>query len=112
MRARVKNPCYTMRCQIQRRTFLRGVGAAMALPLLDAMMPSVTRSALAAGTESSSALPKRMAFCYVPNGATMEHWTPHGTGANFSLPRILQPLEKFRKDLCVLTGFAQENGNA
>src|SRR4051812_36380194 len=100
------------RWQIHRRTFLRKVGAAVALPLLDAMMPSIAKSALAASTTTPSALPKRMAFCYVPNGATMAQWTPTSTGSDFVFPRILQPLERFRKDLCVLSGFAQDNGDA
>ena len=100
------------RWQIHRRTFLKGVGAAMALPLLDAMLPSMARTALAAGADPSKALPKRMAFCYVPNGATMADWTPATTGANFALPRILQPLAPFKKELCVLSGFGQSNGMA
>src|SRR5438309_773404 len=97
------------RWQIHRRTFLRGVGAAMALPLLDAMMPSLGTVARAArATGSSSKLPMRMAFCYVPNGATMPHWTPDVLGADYELPRILKPLERFKKDFCVLSGFGQK----
>ena len=95
---------------IPRRTFLRGVGAAMALPLLDAMVPSITRAATA--SVASSKTPTRMAFCYVPNGATMPQWTPAEAGTDFAFPRILQPLERFRKDLCVLSGLAQKNGYA
>ena len=96
---------------IHRRTFLRGVGAAVALPVLDAMVPSlgsVTRAASA----SPAGFPKRMAFIYVPNGATMPHWTPKTVGAGFELPRILEPLAAHKDDLCVLTGFAQRNGLA
>src|SRR5689334_17761443 len=97
--------------QIDRRTFLRGVGAAVALPMLDAMVPSLS-SVVSAATASPAGFPKRMAFVYVPNGATMAEWTPKGTGADFELPRILQPLEGHRSEISVLSGFAQKNGYA
>jgi len=95
---------------IPRRTFLRGAGAVLALPMLDAMVPSlaVTRGASA----TSAGFPKRMAFVYVPNGATMNQWTPAAAGADFELPRILQPLAAHKNDLTVLSGFAQHNGFA
>src|SRR5262245_36109453 len=100
--------------QIHRRTFLRGVGAAMALPMLDAMVPSMRSTARAGATSWTGAgqplFPKRMAFVYVPNGATMNQWTPGAVGTDFELPRILQPLAAHRSDLSVLTGFAQQNG--
>jgi hypothetical protein len=82
----------------------------MALPLLDAMLPSVARGAVTSGAATKA--PTRMAFCYIPNGATMPQWTPGKAGTDFAFPRILQPLEKFRKNLCVLSGFAQKNGYA
>src|SRR5262245_28241574 len=98
--------------QIHRRTFLRGVGAAVALPLMDAMMPSLAKAASGATSGAIAKPPTRMAFVYVPNGATMAHWTPTASGADFAFPRILKPLEKFRAELSVLSGFAQTNGNA
>jgi hypothetical protein len=101
----------TAKWSIDRRTFLRGVGAAVALPMLDAMVPSLA-SVAGAATATPQGFPKRMAFVYVPNGATMAEWTPAGTGADFALPRILQPLESHKKDLSVLSGFAQKNGFA
>ena len=99
--------------QIHRRTFLRGVGAAMALPMLDAMVPSVRSMAQAAGVPTTPArFPKRMAFVYVPNGVTMNQWTPKAAGRGFDLPRILQPLTPFKDDFSVLSGLAQYNGFA
>jgi len=88
---------------LDRRMFLRGVGAAIALPLLDAMRP-----ALAAATES----PVRLAFTYIPNGVTMSQWKPAATGADFELPRILKPLEAFRNDLFVLSGLDHHNAES
>ncbi len=90
--------------RISRRTMLRGVGTALALPFLEAMMP---RSLAAAG---SNRLPRRMAFLYVPNGAIMADWTPGAEGARFDLPAILQPLNPFRDQLLVLSGLTCDKG--
>jgi hypothetical protein len=88
---------------IERRTFLRGMGAAMALPFLDAMRPLGSLRA----AEPAARIP-RLAFLYVPNGIHMPDWTPEATGADFALPRTLEPLAPFRKDFCVLTGLTQD----
>jgi hypothetical protein len=93
------------RTHLPRRTFLRGMGAAIALPMLDAMTP-----AFAAPRFRQA--PHRLAFTYVPNGITMADWTPAGTGANFEFTRILKPLERFRENTLVLSGLAHRNGNA
>ena len=93
---------------IPRRTFLRGLGAAMALPLLDAMLPA---RALAAAA-GAKALPRRMAFFFVPNGAHMPDWTPAATGVDYDLPFILQPLQPHKSELLVLSGLAQDKGRA
>src|SRR5260370_37858102 len=69
--------------QISRRTVLRGLGTAIALPWLEAMAPAAE---LASG--SMGAAPKRMAFLYVPNGAHMQAWTPESEGSDFELPFI------------------------
>src|SRR5687767_13560121 len=87
--------------RISRRTALKGLGTAMALPLLDAMLP---RLALAGSTAAQKGGPLRMAFCYVPNGAHMADWTPAAEGANFALPHILEPLAPVKDDLLVLSG--------
>ncbi|HZQ45730.1 MAG TPA: DUF1552 domain-containing protein, partial [Verrucomicrobiae bacterium] len=94
--------------QIPRRTFLRGLGTMMALPMLEAMAPSVKLLAAAAG--ESKTFPKRTAFVYVPNGANMVDWTPKAVGTGFELPYILEPLKPFQKDLLVLSGLAQDQG--
>lgn len=91
---------------IPRRTFLRGLGAAIALPMLDAMLPA---RALAA---SAAKAPVRMGFLFVPNGAHMPDWTPTATGADFDLPYILQPLRPHQSELLVLSGLAQDKGRA
>ncbi len=88
----------TNRC-LPRRTFLRGVGATLALPLLDAMVPA--RTVLA----KSAALPApRLGFVYLPHGAIMDKWTPAVEGAGFEFPPILKPLEPFRRYVDVVSG--------
>jgi hypothetical protein len=84
---------------ITRRTVLKGMGAMIALPWLEAMMP---RSLL--GASSAAANPRRMAFLYVPNGIDMANWTPAAEGALTTLPATLQPLASFQKELLVLSG--------
>lgn len=92
--------------EISRRTALRGLGTAIALPWLEAMQPAAR--ALAA----NSGAPRRMAFLYVPNGAHMKDWTPATEGPLESLPFILEPLEALKGDFSVLTGLAQRGGEA
>ncbi|MBI4327139.1 MAG: DUF1552 domain-containing protein [Chloroflexi bacterium] len=87
-----------------RRTFLKGLGTAMALPLLEAMTPVV--SAAVAGPPGGA--PRRMAFVYIPNGANMADWTPKMAGADFELPAILEPLGPVKEDLLVLSGLAHD----
>ena len=99
---------------ITRRTALRGLGTALALPWLDSMLPSLARGAAeaGAGVAATTASPLRMAFLYVPNGVHMEDWTPTAEGDNFSLPSTLEPLAAFKNDLCVLTGLTQKKAFA
>jgi hypothetical protein len=95
---------------IPRRTVLRGLGTALALPWLEAMAPLLPPArARAAGLDPR---PRRMAFLYVPNGVHMPEWTPKQEGPAFELPAILKPLAPFRDDLLVLTGLTQDNANA
>jgi hypothetical protein len=93
--------------RLARRTFLRGLGAAIALPVLDAMTP-----AFAAATRLASNAPRRMAFVYVPNGIIMKDWTPAALGSDFEFPRILKPLEPYRQQVMVLSGLTQNTGRA
>ena len=95
--------------RISRRTVLRGLGTAVALPWLDAMAPAAD---LASAVGKASSPPLRMAFLYVPNGAHMQAWTPEKEGAGFDLPYILEPLTPYRNDLNVLSGLAQDGAFA
>jgi hypothetical protein len=98
--------------RISRRTALRGIGTAVALPFLEAMLPDALA---AAGTAGGALPPRRMAFIYVPNGVMMADWTPKTEGAGFALPAILQPLAPFQQELLVLSGLtcdkARPNGD-
>lgn len=96
--------------QLSRRTVLKGLGTAIALPFLEAMYPM---SAL--GGTTAPKTPLRLGFVYVPNGIHMRHWTPEKTGKDYEMPRILKNLEEFRSDLTVFTGLtldkARSNGD-
>ena len=89
--------------RLDRRTFLRGTGTAMALPWLDAMLPKAVRTAEAGNP------PVRMAFLFVPNGVNGEAWTPIGSGANYQLSSTLEPLDPFKSEVLVFTGLSQRN---
>jgi hypothetical protein len=97
---------------LPRRTFLRGAGAALALPLLDAMVPSMTALA------QTPAKPlKRLGFVYMPNGVAMNHsgidyWTPAGEGRNFQFSQILAPLSSYRDRMVVISGLDHNNAEA
>src|SRR5688572_31631447 len=85
---------------ISRRAVLKGVGAAIPLPLLDAMNPASTAWAQTpAGTA-----PKRFAFVGFPHGAIMDKWSPAQTGTTYEMSPILQPLEPFRKHMTIVSG--------
>ena len=92
---------------LPRRTFLRGVGATIALPLLDAMVPSATALAQTVG-----ARPSRVGFIYVPHGADMASWTPTSGGANFDLSPTLQTLAPFKDSLVVVSNLRRAGGQA
>ena len=91
------------RKHLSRRTLLRGMGAAIALPWLDAMRPAFAAPAKP---------PPRLAFVYVPNGAIMSAWKPATPGRSFEFTRILKPLEAFREDLLVLGGLDHHKADA
>jgi hypothetical protein len=89
--------------QISRRKMLKGMGACIALPFLEAMaLPGV-------GSSTFSKSPVRTAFLFMPNGVHPEHWTPEKIGDDFSLTRQLLPLEKFKKDILVLGELMNKN---
>ena len=86
---------------LPRRTFLRGVGASLALPLLDSMVPAF------AAVRNTAAKPVPRLFTgYVPNGVIMDQWTPDAAGALTDLPATLQPLAPFKDKLLVVSGLA------
>src|SRR2546428_4738038 len=81
---------------IPRRTLLHGLGAAVALPMLDAMVPAFAKTV---GTATAAS---RLSIVYVPTGMIMDKWTPTTEGAAFELTPILQPLTPFRDRMPVL----------
>lgn len=93
--------------KLSRRTMLRGLGASLALPLLDSMLPALkSASALEAQTA------RRLGVVYVPNGMAMKAWTPATEGAGFELTRILQPLANYKERMLVLSGLNGVQSNA
>ena len=90
---------YLTRKFLPRRTFLRGAGIALSLPLLDAMIPAHTALA-----KTAAAAKLRMGFVYFPHGAIMDKWTPTTEGENYELSPILEPLKPFRQQLTVVSG--------
>jgi len=82
------------RAHLPRRTILRGLAAAVALPFLDGMVPAF----------AAPATTRRLSVVYLPNGIRMEHWTPAAEGTAFDLPPILTPLQPFRDRLAIVSG--------
>jgi hypothetical protein len=92
---------------LSRRTVLKGAGATIALPLLDAMIPAGTVLA-----QTVAAASPRLAFVYFPHGALHEEWTPTRTGRDFEFPFILKPLEGLREYLTVVSGLRNKGGES
>ncbi len=97
---------------LPRRTFLKGLGAAVALPYLDAMTPAFAAGAPDGASAATARQAQRLIFTYIPNGVTMEAWTPAAPGSAFEYTRILKPLEPFRDRTLVLSGLAHKNAYA
>ena len=96
------------RKSLPRRTFLRGMGVTIALPLLDAMVP-----ALSSVTHAAGKTVRRLGIVYVPNGIAMQYWTPSNGGTDFELSPILKPLEPMRDRVVVVSGLnGQRNAAA
>ena len=93
---------YITRKSLPRRTFLRGLGAAVALPMLDAMAPALSAAPTA---------PPRLGFIYIANGVIQNHWNPLNTGTDFELSPTLQPLSKVRDSITVLSGLAHQQAD-
>jgi len=97
---------YLSQKHISRRAVLKGVGATIALPLLDAMNPSATAwAATAAGSA-----PRRFAFVGFPHGAIMDHWSPKEVGTGYEMSTILKPLEPLRQHLTIVSGLRNKPG--
>jgi hypothetical protein len=92
---------------IPRRTVLKGLGATLALPMLDAMVPAFARAQSAALKS-----PNRISTVYLPNGVMMDKWTPATEGAGFKLMPIMEPLAPFRDRMLVVSGLAHNSGRA
>ncbi|MCP5144527.1 MAG: DUF1552 domain-containing protein [Gammaproteobacteria bacterium] len=92
---------------INRRSVLRGMGASIALPLLDAMVP-----AGAASTSDAASQRTRLGFIYFPHGAVMDQWTPATTGRGFEFTPILKPLEPMRDQITVVSGLRNKGGES
>lgn len=95
--------------ELSRRTFLRGAGVSLALPMLGAMAPGVARAAAAAPAGSPAASPARMVYLYVPNGVNIFAWTPEGIGRDYRLSPSLKALEPLRDEVSVLSGLNHPN---
>jgi hypothetical protein len=88
---------------LPRRTFLRGIGVTLALPLLDSMVPAQTPLAKTAAAGSP-----RLGFVYIPHGAIMDQWTPKTEGSSFEFTRILKPMEPYRDRLNIISALGHK----
>ncbi len=95
----------TKKC-LPRRTLLKGLGTALSLPLLDAMVPALTAQA------ATAAPVKRLGVVYIPNGMAMEYWTPATTGAGFELTPVMRPLASFHDRILPISGLKLPWDNA
>ena len=96
-----------MKKALSRRMVLRGMGATVALPLLDAMVPALT-----AQVKTPAQAARRLGVVYHPNGVIYENWLPKGVGRDFELSRTLAPLEPFRDQLIVITNLSSHQAEA
>ncbi|MCZ6794552.1 MAG: DUF1552 domain-containing protein [Planctomycetota bacterium] len=104
---------------ISRRTVLRGLGTAMALPFLECMSPAALlagpargAAGLARGAAEAASPPRRLAFIFVPNGVNVPEWMPRGDGRRFELSPTLAPLGRVKDDILVLSGLTHDKGRA
>jgi len=92
---------------LSRRTVLKGAGATIALPLLDAMIPAGTALA-----QTVAAASPRLGFVYFPHGALQDEWQPTKVGRDFEFPFILKPLEPMREHVTVVSGLRNKGGES
>jgi hypothetical protein len=98
----MKLPMFVTKRALPRRTFLRGAGAALALPLLDAMTPAL---------KAAEAPRRRLGFVYVPNGVIVDQFVPAKEGADLEISTILKPLESFKDQLVVISNLVRAETN-
>jgi hypothetical protein len=98
---------FVSRIHLPRRTFLQGLGATIALPLLDGMIP-----ALSALAQTAAKPVRRLGIVYAPNGMNIWRWRPATEGAAFELTPLLEPLASFRSQLLVLSGMSNQQADA
>ena len=98
---------FLTRKHLSRREVLKGAGATIALPLLDAMIPA--RTALA---QTAAAAGPRLGFVYFPHGALQEEWQPTKVGRDFDFPFIIKPLEPMREYVTLVTGLRNKGGES
>jgi uncharacterized protein DUF1552 len=96
---------FLSRKHLSRRTVLKGIGASIGLPLLDAMIPAGTALA-----QTPAVAPLRLGFVYFPHGALQDEWQPKKIGRDFDFPFILSPLEPLRDHLTVVSGLRNKGG--
>jgi hypothetical protein len=96
---------FLTRKHLSRRTLLKGAGASIALPLLDAMIPANTAMA-----QTAAAPQLRLGFVYFPHGALQDEWQPKKIGSDFEFPFILKPLEPLREYVTVVSGLRNKGG--
>ena len=89
---------FVRKLHLSRRSVLKGVGATLALPFLDAMVPALTAQA-----RTAAAARKRLACIYIPHGVILDQWTPETSGADFEFKAILKPIEPFRPQVTIVT---------
>jgi hypothetical protein len=97
---------YIAKKHISRRTVLKGIGASIGLPLLEAMSPAATAWARTA----AGSTPKRFAFIGFPHGAIMDRWSPKQTGTDYEMSPILEPLKPFKEHLTIVSGLRNKQG--
>jgi Protein of unknown function (DUF1552) len=100
---------------LSRRSFLRGVGACVALPAMPSLVPRIGQAAEAAPNLAAAAAakaPRRMAFVTIPNGVNLAHWWPQGKGKDFQLAATMQPLAAVRDQIQVVSGLDHINATA
>src|SRR5580700_5421712 len=98
---------FLTKLSLPRRTFLRGMGATVALPFLEAMVPAMTATAKTAANP-----PRRWGAVFFPNGAILEQWSPAAVGSGFDYSPSLKPLEGFRDSLVVVSNLTRAGTTA